>query len=220
MALSLLITLLIELCSNFRTDKLLAARPTIWKHLMVVEVPVIRSSRLILSGFEESDAADVYYYASSPNVAKTVSWNEHTSEQDSRDFIRLVRSRSSLESGKVRVAFAIRKQEDQLAIGSISFDQHSMQEGRIDYALAETHWGKGIVTEAARAVIYWAFHYLPELTAVRSGGLSKNLASIRVMEKCGMRLDKRYSIRFPKFNNEKLEVSEYIVTRMEFNSFL
>lgn len=176
----------------------------------------IETLRLSLSRFEYSDVNALFSYASNPCVAKTTSWNPHVSVKDSASFIEFVNSRASLETGKVFWAWAIRKKEDSIAIGSIGFSQKSESEGRLDYALAESEWGKGIATEASVAIIDWAFKNLSGLKFIRSGGLSTNLASLRVMEKCRMRLEKRYRARFRKFNGEVREVTEYLITREEF----
>ncbi len=54
------------------------------------------------------------------------------------------------------------------------------------YLLKSWFWGQGLATEAARAVLGYAFGEL-ELERVDSGAAFENLASKRVMEKIGMR---------------------------------
>jgi len=53
------------------------------------------------------------------------------------------------------------------------------------YALGQGHWGQGLATEAARAVVDWGFANLPvrEVLALTRPG---HMASRRVMEKAGM----------------------------------
>jgi len=53
------------------------------------------------------------------------------------------------------------------------------------YLLKASHWGKGLATEAARAVLDYAFGPLG-LDRVDGGAAPENLASRRVMEKIGM----------------------------------
>jgi RimJ/RimL family protein N-acetyltransferase len=53
------------------------------------------------------------------------------------------------------------------------------------YGLAPRHHGQGFATEAARAVLKYAFT-LPEVTAVWAATLPTHHASIRVMEKIGL----------------------------------
>ena len=55
----------------------------------------------------------------------------------------------------------------------------------LTYTLARAAWGRGYATEAARAVLRWAFAglLLPRVEAVADPG---NHASLRVLEKAGM----------------------------------
>jgi RimJ/RimL family protein N-acetyltransferase len=54
------------------------------------------------------------------------------------------------------------------------------------YLLKASYWGKGLATEAARAVLDYAFTELG-LDRVDGGAALENVASKRVMEKIGMR---------------------------------
>ena len=56
----------------------------------------------------------------------------------------------------------------------------------LGYTLARAAWGRGYATEAARAVLRWAFAglRLPRVVAVADPA---NTASLRVLEKLGMR---------------------------------
>jgi RimJ/RimL family protein N-acetyltransferase len=54
------------------------------------------------------------------------------------------------------------------------------------YLLKEKYWGRGLATEAARAVLRHAFCALG-LAQVDGGASADNIASRRVMEKAGMR---------------------------------
>jgi ribosomal-protein-alanine N-acetyltransferase len=67
--------------------------------------------------------------------------------------------------------------------------------GRIDlgFRLAQTHWGKGLATEAASAWLRAAFDdfHIERLTAFVHPG---NVASIRVLEKLGFHFEKRDTV--------------------------
>jgi ribosomal-protein-alanine N-acetyltransferase len=54
------------------------------------------------------------------------------------------------------------------------------------YLLKKEYWGKGLATEAAKAVLKHAFCRL-KLAHVDSGAVAENIASKRVMKKAGMR---------------------------------
>jgi RimJ/RimL family protein N-acetyltransferase len=54
------------------------------------------------------------------------------------------------------------------------------------YAVGPELWRRGYATEAARAVLCWAFEFT-DLPRVFAGADAGNTASFRVMEKLGMR---------------------------------
>lgn len=57
--------------------------------------------------------------------------------------------------------------------------------GEIGYSIAHSHWGKGIVSNAARRLLSWAFgeYNLVKVYAIAD---IRNKRSVRVMEKLGM----------------------------------
>ncbi len=54
------------------------------------------------------------------------------------------------------------------------------------YLLKAKYWGKGLATEATRALLGYAFDQL-ELGSLHAGAALENLASKRIMEKLGMK---------------------------------
>ena len=54
----------------------------------------------------------------------------------------------------------------------------------IGYWLGEPFWGRGIVTDAVRAVVPVAFGTF-DIARIQAGIFSENPASARVLEKCG-----------------------------------
>ena len=66
------------------------------------------------------------------------------------------------------------------------------------------------MTEAVTMVVTWAFAHLERLMVVRSGCLTRNVGSRRVLEKAGFRLSGFEKIRFgAKFNHQILGVSNF-----------
>jgi RimJ/RimL family protein N-acetyltransferase len=60
----------------------------------------------------------------------------------------------------------------------------------IGYWLGEDYWGRGIVTQAVREVTEYAFSKF-DLCRIYAGVFEWNPASMRVLEKCGYRLEAR-----------------------------
>ncbi len=72
-------------------------------------------------------------------------------------------------------------------VGSVSmqfFAGHRVAE--TSYGIARKHWGKGLATEAVRALVDTAFNECPDLVRVRARADAENIGSRRVMEKLGM----------------------------------
>lgn len=59
----------------------------------------------------------------------------------------------------------------------------------IGYRFFPEYWGKGIATEASRAILTYGFNEL-QLEKIIAIAMKENLGSIKVMEKIGMQFDK------------------------------
>jgi len=83
--------------------------------------------------------------------------------------------------------FLIIRRDGNEMVGSIdlSIDDDNRSSGAIGYWLGEDYWGHGYGTEAARAIIGFAFGIL-RLEEVTANALPDNDRSIRVLEKAGL----------------------------------
>ena len=88
--------------------------------------------------------------------------------------------------------------------------------GEIDYALAKAHWGRGLMTEAAGAVVDWGFgerglHRISSQADIRNG------RSWRVMEKLGMRREGLFRSRRknPRPGYPRIDMVFYSLLREE-----
>ena len=77
---------------------------------------------------------------------------------------------------------------DKIVIGDIGFIKPPDEEGNVEfgYSIVPEYQGKGYATEAARAMIEWAFKQRGVRRVIASC-LNDNTASTRVLEKAGMR---------------------------------
>jgi RimJ/RimL family protein N-acetyltransferase len=83
--------------------------------------------------------------------------------------------------------WAIRLHGDRTVVGAIEFGVPSLGVGSVHYALGRAHWGRGLMPEAVEAVCRWAFDTVPTLLEVGTTVAEANVASARVLEKCGLR---------------------------------
>ena len=73
-----------------------------------------------------------------------------------------------------------------VVIGGIHLSVDEFHENaQLSYSLARVHWGKGLTTEAATAIVDWGFGALGLMKVYGNSDL-RHVASWRVMEKIGM----------------------------------
>ncbi len=144
---------------------------------------MLRTERLILRRWEDSDAEDLYRYASDPDVGPIAGWPAHQSLDESRDVIK------NVFNGKE--AYAVCLKEDGKAIGAIELklNGHTDMTDRDDecelgYWLGKPFWGQGIMPEAVKEMLRHAFLDLG-MQKVWCGYYEGNIKSKRVQEKCG-----------------------------------
>lgn len=68
-----------------------------------------------------------------------------------------------------------------------------LKEVEVLYALAKQYWGRGITTQAAKAAIAYGFN-IAHLDRIIAMAFPENQASIRVMEKAGLKYEKQIHI--------------------------
>lgn len=140
----------------------------------------IETERLILRAIEISDAADFFEYAKSPNVGPHAGWKPHESLEETEKIIE--------EIFMPNDSFAIVLKETGKMIGVIALEHDKRRpeipSKEIGYSLAEEYWGRGIMTEATKAVIEYAFTD-KKLDVLAICTSRVNERSARVIEKCG-----------------------------------
>jgi RimJ/RimL family protein N-acetyltransferase len=112
-----------------------------------------------------------------------------------------------------RVTFAITSHEDELQ-GAISlhlYPEHSR--GELGYWIGHPYWGQGLATEAAVAVLEFAFRTL-QLNRVQASHLPRNPASGRVLQKLGMQREGLHRERYRKGDHFE-DVIEYAILRRD-----
>ena len=142
----------------------------------------IETERLILRPFRDSDLADLYAYASHPDVGIHAGWNPHRSMEESKQILAMF-----IREKKV---FALELKETGKVIGSLGLEEPNPDPvtdgyGReIGYVLGKEYWGRGLMPEAVRAVIGYCFDVL-HYDYLTCSHFLRNDRSRRVIEKIG-----------------------------------
>ncbi|MGJ5676870.1 MAG: GNAT family N-acetyltransferase [Nostochopsis sp.] len=147
--------------------------------------PVL-TKRLIIRRLKEADLPDFMAYRSHPEVLRYLAEESLTEEIA----MRFLAHQATLEIGEQRVAisFAIHHIADAKTIGEVSIDllPKEQSQGEIGWLLHPDYQGHGYATEAAQVLLNYVFAER-QLHRITSGCDARNTASVRLMERLGMR---------------------------------
>jgi RimJ/RimL family protein N-acetyltransferase len=150
---------------------------------MSLPTPTLLTARLRLRPVADSDAEALFSMHSSASVLRywdSSPWREPARAQG---FIAACRRMADDGTG-VRVM--IERSLDGAFLGwcGLSRWNPGHRSAALGYCLPEAAWGHGYATEAARALLEWAFDTL-DLNRVQAEVDTRNAASARVLEKLG-----------------------------------
>lgn len=141
---------------------------------------ILTTERLVLRPWCEEDAESLYKYASDPEVGPWAGWPMHTSVQNSLEIIKTVLSAPE--------TYAVCLKCDDSPIGSIGLHRNDLAEKDDEYELGywigKPFWGQGLIPEASRELIRYAFEELM-MARIWCGYYDGNDKSRRVQEKLG-----------------------------------
>lgn len=148
-------------------------------------LPVLTTDRLTLRAVTMDDAEAMFEYSSNDNVSRYVLWETHQTLEDAKAFIEM-----AIEAYEMRDFYHWGIEYNGQFIGTIDYvglNEYSGM-GEIGYVLSDDYWNKGLVTEAAKRIIDFGFDELG-LVRIQARCIAENIASSRVMEKCGMKFE-------------------------------
>lgn len=179
--------------------------------------PVIEGERIRLRPLREADAPAMWLFARDPLVTRFLPWEPMPSPSSILPFIRDQEARRKRGDA---LCFAILDKETGELIGStdlVDIRRHLNTGAELGYLLARSHWGKGIMTEAATLTLRYAFDTL-KLKRLIAFADTDNRSSRRVLEKLGMRLmdnewrtvkgERRLYVRYEIINCGDAEAAE------------
>ncbi len=172
--------------------------------LPTLSIERLETERLILREFRESDAEDLYEYARDPEVGPNAGWKPHESLDESRGVVK-----NFIQSGEV---WAIEDKASHKVIGSIGLHKRTREgytfDRELGYALSRAYWGRGLMTEAASAIVDYAFaHGVKTLLVAHFDG---NDRSRRVIEKLGFSKVGHIENSYTRYDGEVLSETIYI----------
>ena len=142
---------------------------------------IIETARLRLRPFGLQDVEAVLSYATDPEWARYLPIPQPYTKENAEQFI----AGQVLLDREHHPAWAIEHTGAVRGGINIRFD-FANRVGEMGYSIARSYWGKGLTTEAARAVLDAAFLAYGDLNRIRAMADARNIGSLRVMEKIGM----------------------------------
>ena len=152
---------------------------------MPLPTPALHTARLRLRPFTDNDADALFALHSDAYVLRYWDSPPWTDPARAEGFIARCREMAEEGSG-VRLAIELGADESFLGWCSLSRWSPTCRSAALGYCLGANGWGKGYATEAASAVLRWAYDTL-DLNRVQAETDTRNVASARVLEKLGFR---------------------------------
>lgn len=153
-------------------------------HRIFTAPPTLYTERLVLRKISIDDAEDMFAYSSSEDLTRYLLWDPHPDLLYTEHYIRYLQERYS--AGDF-YDFAVVSKQNGRMIGTVGFTSFDLpnRSAEIGYVISPDFQGHGYATEAVTRLISFGFHEcaLERISAVCMKG---NLASLRVMEKCGL----------------------------------
>jgi RimJ/RimL family protein N-acetyltransferase len=157
---------------------------------------MIETPRLLLRRWKRDDLDDYAAICSDPEVMRWIGDGSTLTRDQSADQI------ERIEKHWKETGFGLFAAESKatlrlcgfVGLSTPSFLPEVLPAVEIGWRLAREEWGRGLATEGARRAMGFAFG-LRELDRVISIGHVENKASLRIMEKLGMRLERGTTVR-------------------------
>lgn len=175
---------------------------------------LLQTDRLILRRWlVPDDLNDFYEYAKDPDTGIHAGWKPHESIEESREILEM------LANGKRD--WAVCERHSGKVIGSIGLSEDTKRHldisecRELGYVLSKDYWGQGLMTEAVKEVLRFAFEKLG-LNLVTVYHYPYNDRSRRVIEKAGFTYEGTLRMVRRRYDGVMLDSMCYSITKEEY----
>lgn len=176
-------------------------------------LPTLETERLRLRPFVVADAKEIQRLAGEREIADTTLNIPHPYEDGVAEA--WIGTHQSAFEARETVTLAIESRETGALVGAIGLRLRLPNESaEMGYWIGRAYWGRGYCTEAARAMLDYAFRELG-LNRVHATHLTRNPASGRVMAKIGMLHEGRQRQHVKKWGVFE-DIEKYGILRSEY----
>ncbi|GAB4357348.1 MAG: GNAT family N-acetyltransferase [Kiloniellaceae bacterium] len=169
----------------------------------------LETDRLVLRPFAPEDAAAVPAFAGRWEVAHMTARIPHPYPADAAAV--WIAGHAAARAEGSEFTFAVTLKEGGEVIGAASLRRSEPGNFELGYVLAPEAWGRGLATEAARALVVYGFEKLGA-EALTSGHFTDNPASGRVLEKAGFRAN-GIARQWSEARQEFVDSNRFLLTR-------
>jgi ribosomal-protein-alanine N-acetyltransferase len=148
--------------------------------------PLLTTDRLLLRDFSDDDAADILRFRGDREVQK---YNTEPM-RDTAEARGLIRTMHAWFVTRQAIQWGITLRDEDRVIGICGIHDLSRRHRRayVGYDLTREHWGRGLASEAMRAVVRFGFEQL-DLNRLEAITIAENARSIRLLERLGFLLE-------------------------------
>lgn len=181
-----------------------------------LDLPTLETKRLLLRKYKKEDMDDLYEYASDEEVTRYLTFETYKNMEDANQYIQTLLEK--YRNGNEVLPWAIEWKQNHKMIGSIGINQWDIENYyiQIGYVLNKKYWNQGIMTEALKTVIDFAFKNM-NIERIELTHDVRNIGSGKVMLKNGLKQEG--ILRKSKYiKGEFIDCSYYSILREEYES--
>lgn len=162
---------------------------------------IIKTDRLILRPLTDNDAAEMFKnWTWDSRVSKYCRWHPHKSIKETKELLKMYKRQA--ENGfDFRWGITLKKDNNLIGVIDVIDFSEDKKTAEVGYVLSFDCWNNGYLTEALKSVITELFN--SGIEKVIADHHIENIASGRVMEKCGM-IFTHFSKAKAKFGSDEL----------------
>ncbi len=152
---------------------------------------ILRTPRLVLREFTADDWPAVNAYQQDPRYLRYYDRDGMPERQTQAMVQAFLVWQGERPRSKHQLAVTLAKSGE--LIGNVGLRRDHADDPLADmgYELSPTHWGRGLATEAVRAMVAWGFGEWAGLERIHAHCVAENEASARVLLKAGLRQEAR-----------------------------
>lgn len=170
----------------------------------------IETERLLLRKIDDNDAENIFIILSDNEVINNLNMDIHKEIDDTRKLIN--EYQQGYDEG-TKYPFAIIEKNTNKFVGVFLIKIDLFDEDCFEFTiyLNKKYWGRGIYTEVLPYMIKFAFEDI-KTGNFRGFVMEKNIASSKVLERCGFKLEKKFDV--PGIEGKILS---WLITSEEYN---